>query len=422
MSESLSSKCVLVCDNGLFAELACRLTRQFGRVLYFMPWANAYPKSAAAFVGTGLEGVERVPTFWDRVAEADLVVFPDVYFSDAQEVVRERFHKPVWGHGSAEALELDRVGTRALQRRLGVPGPPSRRVVGIGALAEYLADPAHENRWLKISTYRGDGETFHHETWHTTRVWLDRFRDRVGPVADEYEFLVERHLEGIEVGYDGWTVHGQFPTAAYWGFEVKDEGYVGRFQPYREMPACIREVNERMSPVLAEARAVGFCSFEFRLGEDGVARMIDPCMRAGSPPFEATQEAYANLGEILWEGAHGRLVEPAPLGEYIAEALIHSQEALTNWVPLECPPADRRWLKVRNVAVVGGELYHVPVGGQMPEIGAVVAAGDTLEEAIGLVKERAERIKGFGLQIKAEALDRALEEVEEARKYGVEFL
>lgn len=420
MPEDLKTKSVLVADNGLFVELAPRLARDFGEVKYFCPWGSAYPKASLAHIGFGLDGVERVTTFWDQVPDADLIVFPDLYFADWAEVCRDRFHKPVWSHFQGEMLELDRWGTRKLQRQMGLPTPKSHFITGLDSLAEYLA--VHKDRWVKISAYRGDGETWHHDTFHTTRTYLDHFANKVGALADTYEFLVEEPIEGIEIGYDGWTVHGNFPEASYWGFEIKDQGYIGRFSPYADLPESIRSINDKMAAVLREARSVGFCSFEFRLTTDGTAYMIDPCLRAGSPPFEVTQEGYDNLPEILWEGGHGRLCPPKPLGEFIALALIHSSFALTNWVPIEVPEEDRRWLKLRNAAVLDGELYHMPTYGDMPEIGAVIAASDSLEEAIALVKERALRVKGYNLEIKTDALDKAQEEIERAKDFGVEFL
>lgn len=419
MAESLKSKSILIADWGLFAELAPRLAREYGEVLYFVPWASAYPRAVGAHVGYGLHGVKRVATFWDRVPDVDVVMFPDIYMAAEQQVVRERFNKPVWGHGWAENLELDREGTRRLQKRLGIPAPRTRFFTGVKALEDHLQEV--EDRYVKISAYRADMETFHHEDYHTSSVFLDWFCNRVGALQEDYEFLVEDSIPGIEIGFDGWTVHGRWPEACFWGIEVKDRAYVGKFSPYREIPAPVRFVNSKIAPVLAEERAAGFCSFEFRMGQDKVPYMIDPCLRCGSPPTEGTMEGYANLGEIVWEGAHGRMAEARPEGTYLAMAMIHSNFALTNWVPIACPPDVRRWLKLRNPVVLHGELYHAPVGGEMPEIGAVVGVGDTLEEAISLVRQRAPKIKGYQVDVMVDALDAAQEEVSKLEALGYEF-
>lgn len=419
MPDDLKAKSVLVADHGLFMELAPRLAREFGEVKLWVPWMSGYPKAAPAFVGTGIQGVERVENFWDHAADADLIVFPDLYMSDMARVCKLRLDKPVWSHLCAEALELDRWGTRKLQRRIGIGAPDTKHFVGVDALSSYLKNV--DDKWVKISTFRGDGETFHHETWHTTSIWVDHFRNRVGALADSYEFIVEDTIDGIEVGYDGWTVRGEWPEASYWGFEVKDKAYIGKFSQYSKLPAAIQDINSKVARILKEEAAVGFCSFEFRLTEGGDIYMIDPCLRCGSPPIEATMEGYDNLGEIMWEGANGRIAPVRSAGEYIAIAMIHSPFALTNWVPLGIPPDMERWVKLRNKAVINGKVYHVPTLGEMPEIGAVIAVADSLDEAVRLVKDRADKIKGYQVVVHAEALDSAEEEIEKGKKYGIEF-
>jgi hypothetical protein len=419
MPDNLKTKSALVADHGLFMELAQRLARDFGEVKLWVPWMSGYPKAAPAYVGTGIDGVERVQDFWDAARSADIVVFPDLYMADMARACKDKLDRPVWSHLGAESLELDRWGTRKLQRELGIGAPKTRHFVGVGALAAHLRGV--EDKWVKISTYRGDGETWRHDTWHTTEVYLDHFRNRVGALADIYEFIVEDHVDGIEVGYDGFTVRGEWPEAAYWGFEVKDSAYIGKFSPYAEIPKPIREINGRVAAILKEERATGFCSFEFRLTEGGDALMIDPCMRAGSPPFEGTMEGYDNLAEILWEGAHGRVAPVRSSGEFVAIAMMHSTFALTNWVPLDIPKSIERWVKVRNKAIIDGKIYHVPTQGDLSEIGAVVAVADSLEEAIQLVKERAEKVRGYQVVVHTDSLDEAQAEIESAKDYGIDF-
>ena len=115
------------------------------------------------------------------------------------------------------------------------------------------------------------------------------------------------------------------------------------------------------------------------------------------------------------------MTDPRPLGKFTAMAMIHCSFALHNWVPIECPPEVRRWVKLRNAAILDGKLYHVPVGGEMPEIGAVVAVADSQQKAIDLVCERAEQVSGYLVEIHVDALGKAEEEIDKARDLGVEF-
>lgn len=412
------NKTVLVYDNGLFVELAIRLARDFKRVLYYMPWKNAFPRLGSAQIGEGIEEIERVYDLWEHEDEVDLWIFPDVYDGDLQNFLR-RDGRSVWGNGEAEFLELDRWHTRQLQKKLGITGPKTDRVVGINKLREYLR--AHENRWLKVSTYRGDMETYHHEKYFTSAPFIDDLAHKLGAVQDEMEFILEENIDGVEIGYDGYSVDGTFPEIAAYGYEIKDLGYAGKVVPYASMPKQVLEVNSRLEPVLKEEGSRGFMSTEIRITKDGTAYLTDPCMRCGSPPTEAAMEIYANLGEIIAEGADGRLVTPKPLCKYFAMAMIHSSYATKHWVPIDLPAEARRWVKFRNLTVLNGHCYFVPQTVDLPEIGAVVGMGSSMKEAFAKVDAIAAELEGFQIEIHNDSLIKAEEVIEEGKKVGIEF-
>jgi hypothetical protein len=54
-------------------------------------------------------------------------------------------------------------------------------------------------------------------------------------------------------------------------------------------------------------------------------------------------------------------------------------------------------------------------------VGAVVALGDSIEEAIDLVKERCELVMGFDLEYKLESLMEVLQRIKAGEKEGVDF-
>src|SRR5260370_15468822 len=99
--EDLQSKTALCYDHGTFVELAARLARDFGRVLYFQPWQSAFPCMKDCAIGLGVPDVERVYNFWDVVDKVDIFVFPDVWDGDLQAYLRGQ-GKPVLGAGKAD--------------------------------------------------------------------------------------------------------------------------------------------------------------------------------------------------------------------------------------------------------------------------------------------------------------------------------
>lgn len=404
MADDISGKTCLVVDRGLFVELASRLSRDFARVLYYCDWKSAFPKRMEGAIGEGVEGIERVYDLFDAIDEADLIVFPDIYDGDLQHFLRERNYR-VWGAGNAEHLELNRVGAKEIAESRGVESPPYVEIIGLDELRKYLTGV--DDAYIKVSNYRGDFETFHHEEDFITESFLNVLQERYGPLADEVKFLVEGSVEGVEIAYDGYTIDGKFPSKAMWGVEVKDRGYVGRVVPYVGLPKQIQDVNAAFAPDLAEGKCRSFVSFEMRVQPGGVPVVIDPCLRCGNPPTELWMEMYGNLGQILWHGAVGELIEPEFVARTGAMLVINCQWATKHWSPIMIPPDIRQWVKIRMLTNIDGKDYYVPSRYEMAEIGAVVGIGDTIQEAVALVQERAGMIAGYAMDLRPEVLDEA---------------
>lgn len=416
---NLSEKTVCCVDNGLFVSIAQMLARSFGRVLYYSPWVNAFPKSNAMIIGDGLEDIERIKYPWDHLDEVDLWVFPDVYFSDMQmELVRQG--RRVWGARKGDALELHRSESKELLRELGLEVGNYAVLDGMEELRLYLMD--HENVWVKVSLVRGDLETFHSINYELSKPKLDEVAHRLGAKATFAEFIVEDAIEdAVEVGYDGFTVDGQYPETSFFGFEIKDLGYVGMVKPYSRLPKPVLEVNAALASWFKRQQYRGFFSSELRITKDRTPYLIDPCARAGSPPSEVYQEMFSNWAEILWQGAEGILVNPVPVAKYGVEAMIHSAWADKNWQALSIEDDARQWVKLRNHTRIDGKDYCVPQEVGLPEIGAVIGIGDTIMEAIEHLRDNASQVKGYFVEIKLDSIPDALAQIEKGADYGVPF-
>lgn len=404
-------KCCLVYDNGLFVELAVTLARDFGRVLYFAPWTTGYPTSNALRVGDGLDGVERVDEPWTHIDAVDLFVFPDVYEAGLQQYLVS-IGKRVWGCRGGAELELDRVASKEKSRKLGIDIGPYKEITGLDALRRHLK--RHDDQYVKISATRGDMETFHSPNYAEAETRLDELEHKLGAKKKIMKFIVEEGLSpAIEVGYDGYTIDGKFPRGALVGVEVKDKGYVGRTMRYGELPERVRSVNEKLAPALKGYGYRGFISTEIRCTEDGKAYLIDPCARSGSPPSELYQNMVGNIADVLWHGADGLVVEPEYEAKWGAEVLLLSDWGDTNWQQISFPADVRHNVKLRNMTVIDGEYYVVPQSLGAPEIGAVVAMGDTAQEAIDECKRIAKLVTGFQVEAPVEAMDEALDNLRE---------
>ncbi len=402
---ALSDKIACVVDNGLFTELAVTLAKSFRHVYYLGSWVTAFPRSNAMTIGEGLPNVSRINEVWSVLDSVDLFVFPDIYHGTLQRYLRG-LGKRVWGSGIAESLEYKRGQSKQWLADVGLPVGEHQVVKGLNDLRRYLQ--RHEDVYVKSST-RGDMETFNAKSYDLIEPRLDELEHILGAKKFDYEFIVEQPIEAAaEVGYDGFTVDGEFPKTSLFGVEAKDTGYVGKVTAYSKMPRPLAYVNNQLSGLFAELNYRGFWSSEVRVGkEDGVAYLTDPCCRMASPPGELYLYLIENMADVIWDGADGELSEPAFKYEYAAQLILKSDWAQYGWQPLEFPDELREHVKIHYLTIKNGRSYFVPQQIPIPEIGAVVAGGDTQEEAIAKCIEIAEQVKGYDVKFEASALEKA---------------
>lgn len=415
-----SDKTVMVVDSGLFCSFAECLTRFFGRVLYHSHWVSQFPKPNLALINTGIEGVERVDYFWNAVLDEDidLFVFLDVHTGDWQRMLRS-MGKRVWGPGMGEEIELFRADAKRMQAKVGLPVGPWKLITGIKALREYLKDK--EDKYIKVSKFRGRGESWHWVNMMLSEPKLDEIEGEEGPFADDAEWIVEDSIPTFaEVGYDGYTINGKFPQKnALCGIECKDLGYIGGVMPYSDLPEGVREVNSKLSQVFSAYDYRSFYSSEIRIGEDKKPHLIDSTCRCPSPVSEIYQELFKNLGEILWEGAAGNCVDFEPTAKYAFELLLYSEWARDHWEAIHIPPEAKQWTKLFNQCQRRKTRWIIPSESKLIQVGAVIGLGNTIEEAIKTALKHADMVKGTELEVKKDTIPKLLRTLQESKKNGM---
>jgi hypothetical protein len=400
---------VLVIDGGLFTALAELLVPHFRRVAYYCDWQSSFPDARELVVGEGLPGVDRIKYLWQEVNDFDLIVFPDCWFGDMQEYLRGQ-GKRIWGAGMGSDLELSRWKTKKRFPELGLPVNPSQQLVGVAALREHLK--THKDQYVKVSTYRGIGETFLSATYEQSEGQVNELESKLGGLAKILPFVVEDAIpDSIEVGYDGFCIDGEFPEKAFFGVEIKDQAYVGQLVAYDSLPRTVRDTNTKLSKALAEYTYRQFISTEIR-EKGGKGYLIDLTCRQASPAGETYCHAFENLPEILWYGAEGKLVNPECSTPFAAQIILCSEWAEEHWQPIQFPEEIRPWVKLFNHCCVDGMDYVVPQMAKMKQVGSVIGLGKTMDEAVKIAKERAEQVKGYDLESECDALDKAVEDME----------
>jgi hypothetical protein len=417
---SYKDKTVCVVDHGQFIEVAIALSKDFGTVYYHTPTEFSFPRTNKLLLGEGVPGIKRLPSLWPWLNDIDLFVFPDVNFGPLQ-VYLVSLGKRVWGSRMGEELESDRLHSKQVMASLGIDIGPYAVVQGMPALRDYLRE--HENVFVKISQTRGDVETFKSENYELIEPLLDEIDHKLGPRKNIMEFIVEDEIpDAVEIGFDGFTVDGQFAKTGTWGVETKGDGFVMSGGPYEALPEPVRRVNAMLESVLAEYQYRGFFSTEIRVTKTGKAYMIDPCCRCGSPPSELYLTLITNWADILWEGSAATVVDPTFADKWGAELMLKSDWAKENWQPIQFPEEIRDNVRLANLTIIDGKYYFIPQPeDETTQVGAVVALGETMDEAIKTVRDIADEVKGYCIETVPDALDAAKEQIEKLKEFGIDF-
>lgn len=417
---NLKDKVVCFVDNGLFVDFCRHVGKEFGKAFYYKPdWRCAFPRSQQIVVGQGFQEIEPILFPLEKFSEIDLWVFLDLYQSDLQLFLESRGAR-VWGCRKGDEMELHRWEFRDHLKKIGLPTTEAVKLTGMTALREYLTKV--KNKFVKTSFTRGDFETFRHDTFETSESRLDELGHSLGAVKEHYEFLVESEIpDCIEVGYDGYTVDGKFPSHAMMAYEVKDVGMIGMVKEYESLAKPVREVNAALSETFLNYNYRGFFASEIRYGKERKPYLIDPCCRLGTPSNELLQELFDGWGAVLWDGANGVLTNPRVKKKFGVLACIHTEFAVDNWQIISYPSKIDDNIKLRFHTRVDGKDIVAPQTVGLPDVGYVSASGNTLLEAISLCKERAEQVKGFQVKVSLEGIDKALEYIKEGEKFGIRF-
>lgn len=407
-------------DFGLYVSLARTLAPSFGRMLYSTPYIRQFALINEKVIGDGYPEIETVRSFDKIEDQVDIFIYPDVQFGEEQERLRRK-GKLVFGGGTSDELELNRQLFRKTLKKIGLNVVPAEIVVGMTNLRLYLME--HEDVFVKIDRWRGTMETWHSESYELSRAYLDDLASALGPLQDKVPFIVEEPIDGVEIGYDGYSILGQFPKKGMIAYEVKDAGMIGTIKPYDSFPDSVKEVNSAFAPLLKKRNHRGLNSTEIRVQKDGEFFFTDPCQRAASPGNEIYQAAFSNLAEIIVEGAKGICIDPVETHEFGVCATIHSGWAEKHWLAVQFPDDIDPFVKLRNSAFIDGMNWIVPHEEyEMPQVGCVVGLGDTLLEAIQHCQENADQIKkNDDITIRLDALANAIDVIKEGQDAGVWF-
>jgi hypothetical protein len=148
-------------------------------------------------------------------------------------------------------------------------------------------------------------------------------------------------------------------------------------------------------------------------------------MRAGSPPSNTYLDMIGNWDEIIIEGCLGNIVEPKFIAEYGVEIILKSAYCNQGYLNVSYPEEFKQNIKLKGTFKVDGVEYVIPFthcGFDMIEFGSIVVVGDDLEEIMEHALEIAGSIEGFKIEYNSNALNIAMEQINDLKaKLNIEF-
>jgi hypothetical protein len=411
----------LVVDHGRFVHVARCLGQQFAKVYYTSPEERDCPLVREASVGDGFDEIERVKSAWQVKDEVDLVVFPDIGFECMQAELRYQ-GIPVWGAGNASYLESNKSVFLDELSKTELPVAPHTVIKGLTNLRLHLMK--EEDKYIKISKYRGDWETLHWTNFDEMEGTLDSYAVRFGCLKELITFYVFDAIETeIEDGVDAYCVGGHWPENVLHGMECKDKAYIGTIQKMQDLPEEVICVNDCFGPILDRLTNHGALKFstEVRITEERESYFIDPTARFGSPPSQGECLLIKNLPEIIYRGALGELVEPEHEDNFVVQAFLSMCDDRDEWRSVKLTEEQDEAIKGGFCCKVDGKLCLMPITEyHTKEVGYLCATGKTMKQAIENLRKLKDDLP-CSLHCEFASLADLLKEIHEAEAADMPF-
>lgn len=417
IAKKIEDLTALVVDTGLFLSMAHRLAEDMGTVLVWSPDQRGFPSLREGCIGDGFPDIHRVLDFWPHFDDIDLFVFPDIGHAGLQSHLRQ-MGKPVWGSHTGDSIELGRERFISFLSEMGLEVPEHTVCEGIDELREFLQDK--EDYYIKISRWRRDMETQHWRNYAMDSGWIDGMAVSLGPLANRMRFLCFPAIEtDLEIGADTYNIDGEWPTLMLNGVEGKDKTYFSAVTPTEKMPKQILTVIEAITDYLSQSSYRNQISFEIRVKDDKFY-YIDATQRGGMPSSGSQHLLWDNFSQIVWEGAHGTMVNPEPNARYSIETMITAKREPDVWERVELPEELAKFARFNYCCMVDGLYCFPPSEYNSNDLGWLVATGDSPEEVIERQKDLADMLPD-GLNADVESLASIIKEVQTMKKEGIPF-
>jgi phosphoribosylamine--glycine ligase len=329
-----------------------------------------------------------------------LIVFESAIHGAAQDALRREGFAVVGGSELGDRLEADRDFGQSVLAGIGLKTAPSWHFRDFTAANAFVR--SRPGRYV-LKFNGADNERSRNfvgemDDGLDMLALLELYEARRKP-GDAVDFVLMKHLQGVEVGVGGYFNGREFLEAACIDFEHKHffpgelgelTGEMGTIVSYRGSGAIFNKV---LAPLAGMLRGGGYCGYinvNLIANEEGLWP-LEFTSRFGYPGFAICEALHAEPWEtILSRLACGGSLSLPTRGGFASGVVLtvppfpyrHGYEQLSKGVPVcvraELAEADRAHLHFAEVARVRGQLI---TSGSCGYVGVATGVGATVKAA-----------------------------------------
>ena len=408
----------LVIDSGLYVELANALSDGGKNVVYYYtPFGSAFPMHKEYAPGDGFGNLTKIKYFWDYVDQADCIVNFDVSSNDMINWLRKKYpEKSIFGSGLGERMENDRLIFKRTLEALELPVIPYKVIKGMTALRKYLE--SNPQKVVKINIFRKDFETLKCDDYLSVKQILDNRSVLMGPYSESDEYLVEDMIPcKVEAGFDGFFNGEEYGHLSV-GYELDKNLYLGKVGGV--VPDILMETLDAFQPVFKRMNYRGALSTEERIVSRKEHYFIDPCMRCPLPLGVLYSRFINNWPEVVYNIGVGKPFDIDCDHKYVGAYALSTRNAEDYFALVQIKKGFEDDFRFMMACCDKDGNYYAVKG--LETVVVVVAGGDSAEEVVEGLKEKAENVKAYGLEMdEIKGIDRIYDVIAEGRKFGIDL-
>ncbi len=401
---------------GLYVEQCNALWKKGDTVKYWTSW-QADQKWDWYSIGLGFGNLEKIKYAAEWYEWADSYFFPDVTGQDELAFLKKIYpKKSFFGSGLAHKLEQDRWGLKKVLKDIDIKFSQSERIIGIDALRNYFI--RNKDKYIKISTFRGDVESFYAKDGKSIDLKLDEIAQARGPFKNKIEFIVEETIPSeVEIGADLIFNGIDYLKPYIYGYEIGKKFYFGRVS--EELPELLKDGMDKLKPILQKLDYRSCISTEIKVVDKKSSYFLDITCRLPNPLCAIYNEYISNWREVVIKTGLKENVRLNIKHKYLGCMFLNSYHGINHYVKIDVDPKDREHIKFVVVGENDGQFYSIK---GTEKIAVVIAGGETIQEVIDTIKKYTEKINADSLDKGAvHEIDEINDIVAAGKRMGIEF-